>query len=144
MYRISIIAILLMTFFSIFSACSSTSGDDDDQTKYYEFTHADQEVDYSIVAKTSDPDVIQKVEEELARPFNERNLHINGDIESGNGDHNNNWSWHFVPDEWDLVEISAEVCDGRPQFVEDELDYWLEDVGYFCPWSSRVAGEVQR
>lgn len=143
MNRTSINVILIMACFCIFSSCSSTSGDEGDQTKYYEFTHSDSEVDYSIVAKTSDPDVIQKVKNELARPLNERSLHINGDIERGNGGYDNNWSWHFTPNEWDLVEISAEVCDGRPEFVEDELDYWLEDVGYFCPWNSRVIGEVQ-
>ena len=144
MNRISPNIILLLTCFTIFISCNSTSNDGDDQTKYYEFTHADSKINYSIIAKTSDPEIIEKVEDELARPFNERNLHINGDIEQGNGGYNNNWSWHFVPDQWDLVEMSTEVCDGRPQFVEEELDYWLENVGYYCPWNSRVVGEVQR
>jgi hypothetical protein len=23
-------------------------------------------------------------------------------------------------------------------FVEEELDYWLNDVGQYCPWSTEV------
>jgi hypothetical protein len=121
--------------------CNSTSSSSEEGERYYEFTHVDEGVDYSIIAKTSDPDVIAKLEEEMELPFDERTLHIHGDIERGDGGHNN-WSWHFTPGEWDMVEISAEVCDGRPQMVEDDLDYWVDQVGYFCPWSSRVVGEV--
>lgn len=123
-------------------SCNSTSDSNEKGARYYEFTHADEGEDYSFIARTSDPAVIAKIEDELELLFEERTLHIHGDIERGNGGHNNNWSWHFIPDEWDMVEVSVEVCDGRPQMVEDDLDYWIDQVGYFCPWSSRVVGEV--
>lgn len=126
----------------MYFGCSSSSSSDETGERYYEFTHRDSNEDYSIVARTSDPDVIAKVEEELERPTEERRLHIHGDIERGDGGHNTGWSWHFVPGEWDLVEISAEVCDGTPQMVENDLDYWVDQIGYFCPWSSRVFSEV--
>ncbi|MDX1641571.1 MAG: hypothetical protein R3220_07725 [Balneolaceae bacterium] len=78
----------------------------------------------------------------MAKPFDQRNMHINGPIERGNPGYNSDWSWHFVEDQWDLAEISAEVCDGRPSFVEEDLDYWVDTVGRFCPWGARVEDEV--
>jgi hypothetical protein len=94
------------------------------------------------VAKTSNSEVIAKVEQELQKPFDERRMHINGPIERGTKKYNPKWSWHFVEDGWNLVEISAEVCDGRPSFVEEELEYWTDSVGRFCPWRSRVETEI--
>ena len=134
---LTISAILLLL---LFSGCGTNN--DDDNVKYYEFTHESEDINYSIVAKTSNPDVIAKVEDELSKPFEERTMHINGPIERGNAGYNRNWSWHFVEDRWDLAEISVEVCDGRPSFVEEDLDYWVDTVGRYCPWGSRVAGEV--
>lgn len=122
------------------SACGT--GNDDDDTRYYRFTHQSDDIEYSFVAKTSNSDVIASVEEELEKPFDERRMHINGVIERGTEEYNDNWSWHFEENEWALAEISTEVCDGRPSFVEEDLDYWVEQVGRFCPWSSRVEAEV--
>lgn len=130
----------VICFLMLFTACDTEN--DDDGTHYYRFTHADDDIEYSFVAKTSNSEVIAKVEQELQKPFEERNMHINGPIERGEVDYNNNWSWHFVENQWDLAEISMEVCDGRPSFVEEELDYWVDQVGRFCPWSARVEAEV--
>lgn len=135
---------VISVFFLLLSAGCSTSPDrDGGGTRYYQFVHKDGEEVYAFIAKTSDPGVIARVEEELARPFEERSLHINGRIARGDGGHNTGWSWHFIPGEWDLAEISTEVCDGRPSMVEEELDYWVDGVGRFCPWSSRVKEEVK-
>jgi hypothetical protein len=46
-----------------------------------------------------------------------------------------------VPDEWDLAEISIELCDGAPDMVDADLDYWIGTVGRYCPWSSYVVSE---
>jgi hypothetical protein len=94
-----------------------------------------------FVAVTSNPDVLAKLEAELALPADQRSLHIHGAIATGSGGHNLSWHWHFVPDEWDLVEISIELCDGTPQLVEEDVDYWVETIGAFCPWASYVQGE---
>ncbi len=133
---LAIFLVLLLT-----THCT-TSADSDPESHYFEFSHADEEIDYRFIAKTSDPDVIETIEQQLEQPFNQRNLHIHGDIERGNKGYNNDWNWHFEENNWQLVEVSAEVCDGRPQMVENNLDYWTEQVGYFCPWSSRVLREV--
>lgn len=94
------------------------------------------------MAKTSEPTVIDKVEAQLELPQDQRDMHINGKIQRGNAGYNNDWSWHFTEGQWDLAEVSTEVCDGTPQMVENNLDYWVEDVGRFCPFSSIVLREV--
>lgn len=135
--KIFYLSIILL---ALLSACSTDS--EVDNARYFEFTHESDDIHYTIIAKTSDPGVIARVEQELAKPFDQRNMHINGVIERGNPGYNSDWSWHFVEGQWDLAEISAEVCDGRPGFVEEDLDYWVDDVGRFCPWGARVKGEV--
>lgn len=142
MYRPAIITLLTGLFLLLgLSGCSNSTSSEQD-TRYYEFRHEDDPSDYTMVAATSDPGVIAKVEQELQKPLDERNMHINGDIARGNKAYNAQWSWYFIPDEWDLVEVSVEVCDGRPGMVEENINYWVDQVGYFCPWSSRVVREV--
>lgn len=121
-------AILLLAALSV---CGTDS--EDDNARYYEFNHESDEINYTIVAKTSESEVIAVVEEELAKPFEERTRHINGEIARGNEGYNANWSWHFVENQWSLAKVSSEVCDGRPSFVEEDLDYWVDQVGTFCP-----------
>ncbi|MEW6440674.1 MAG: hypothetical protein AB1640_07010 [bacterium] len=93
-----------------------------------------------FVAATGDAMVLEKARGELALPAFQRRLHIHGPLASGDGDHNQGWSWHFVPGEWDLVELSIELCDGTPRYVEDHLDEWVGQT--FCPWSSYVLEEL--
>ena len=95
-----------------------------------------------FVARTARADVLAALEAELSRPEAERTLHIHGPIDHGDGGHNAPWSWHFVPDGWDMVEISIEVCDGTPRLVEDNVDEWVNDVGQFCPWGAYVQNEL--
>lgn len=98
--------------------------------------------DADFLATATDPALIAMVRAELSLQQADRRLHINGRIAAGNGG-NLGWSWHFVPDEWALAEISVEVCDGTPRMVEDDLDRWTQIVGRFCPWASRVAEEIR-
>ena len=51
-------------------------------------------------------------------------------------DGNEPWSWHLDPIDIELAEITIELCDGTPSFVEADLDYWVDIVGRFCPWSA--------
>jgi len=64
----------------------------------------------------------------------------NGVLRSGpgEGDHNEPWSWHLDPEEVSMAEVTAEFCDGRPSFVEANLDQWLNDVGRYCPWNAEL------
>ncbi len=57
----------------------------------------------------------------------------------GAGNHNAPWSWHLDPEATEIVELSIELCDGIPSFVEDDPGYWLDTVGRYCPWSATLA-----
>lgn len=84
-------------------------------------------------ATTNDPEVIAAARAQLALPAQDRALFINGPIERGNGGHNLEWNWHFLPDQWSLVEVSIELCDGNAVLVSQSVDYWVDTVGQLCP-----------
>jgi hypothetical protein len=105
----------------------------------FEFIHPSH--DETFAARTSDETVIAAVRAELAKPMHERALHIHGAIVAGDGGVNEPWSWSFVEGDWKLAEMSAEVCDGWPSYVEANLEEWLK-LGSFCPWASRVQAEI--
>ncbi|MBC8214638.1 MAG: carboxypeptidase regulatory-like domain-containing protein [Candidatus Marinimicrobia bacterium] len=98
--------------------------------------------EYEFVVATSDESTIQACQTQLALPEDQRTLHIDGALDYGNGGFNSPWSWHIIPNEWQLVEMSIELCDGLPQYIEEDLDYWINDVGQFCAWSGYIKEEI--
>ena len=59
----------------------------------------------------------------------------NGRIVRGDdGGVNTGYSWHIDPDDVELAELSIEVCDGLPSYVEDGT---LSGDRY-CPWSAEI------
>jgi hypothetical protein len=44
------------------------------------------------------------------------------------------WSWHIDPTSLEFAEITIEVCDGLPSYVEDETVTSPD----FCPWSAEI------
>ena len=63
---------------------------------------------------------------------------ILGALVEGDGGYNAPWSWHLDPATIQVADAAIEVCDGRPSMVENDLDYWIDTVGTFCPWSAQV------
>lgn len=63
---------------------------------------------------------------------------IIGNLTSGDGGFNAPWSWHWEPSTVEVADLAIEVCDGRPSMVEDDLPYWIDTVGAFCPWGATV------
>ena len=68
---------------------------------------------------------------------------VSGTLARGAGGVNQPWSWHLDPETAHVADLTAEVCDGRPSFVEDDLDYWLESVKQYCPWGAKVVARVR-
>lgn len=142
-YRIN----LLLCFTLLIFSCEKDSDPAPDcqpellpGTRYFEFiTDRDQ----IFQAWTSDTMVINQVLKQLELPRNERNLHINGKILANPGkcNYNQNWSWYFDPNEWVLAELSIELCDGDPQYVEENVAEYIR-IGGYCPWGSVVHREV--
>lgn len=47
------------------------------------------------------------------------------------------WSFFLDPESIVMAEYAAEVCDGSPENVEENLGYWLK-LGFWCPWAAHV------
>ncbi|GAI90787.1 unnamed protein product, partial [marine sediment metagenome] len=48
------------------------------------------------------------------------------------------WSWHCVEHAVGLGNVAPEIYDGIPSFVETNLEYWIETVHSFCPWTGQI------
>ncbi|GBC70582.1 hypothetical protein HRbin02_00350 [Candidatus Calditenuaceae archaeon HR02] len=88
-----------------------------------------------FIIYVTDEETIRLAEDNL-RGLN--NLFPTGELERGDGGFNKPWSWHLRPDTVRMAEFSIELCDGLPSYVESELDYWIDTVGRYCPWSGRI------
>lgn len=62
----------------------------------------------------------------------------NGLIVEGAVFYNQPWSWHIDSEDIHMVEMTIELYDGVPSFVENELEYWLESVHRYAPWSATI------
>jgi hypothetical protein len=58
----------------------------------------------------------------------------NGLIVRGDPSVNTGWSWHIDPQSLEFADMTTEVCDGKPSFVEAGT----LTGDRFCPWSARV------
>lgn len=102
--------------------------------------------DTTFRAVTSSQALADAVLAELEKPYEQRKF-ISGAIDHGHGGHNRNgpheFLWHFIPDQWELVEQAIELCDGCPYSdVDMDTAYWIGVVGQFCPWSGKPVREV--
>ena len=64
----------------------------------------------------------------------------NGRIVEGDGGVNIGHNWHL--EDVELVDATIEACDGTADFVDENLDVYLE-LGNYCPWSAVVV-DVER
>jgi hypothetical protein len=91
-----------------------------------------------FVIYVTDPETIRLAEENM---MDGNNLFPIGMLARGDGGFNRPWSWHLIPDTVRMAGGSIELCDGLPSYVEQDLDYWIDIVGSFCPWSGRIVGK---
>jgi hypothetical protein len=111
------------------------------ERRYFRFV--EENSGETFVAATADSLALAQVEAQLARPPAERTKLIIGPIERGDGLYPDGYPWHFVPDAWRLADLATEVCDGRPSYVSAHVDYFVDKVGRYCPFGSRVVAEVE-
>jgi pimeloyl-ACP methyl ester carboxylesterase len=83
----------------------------------------------------SDPETARLLTENFE---GKNDMHVTGKLARGDGGFNSPWPWHLEPDSVRMAEVSIELCDGRPSLIGEDLEYWLETVGNYCPWSSKV------
>jgi hypothetical protein len=58
----------------------------------------------------------------------------NGRIVRGETSVNAGWSWSIDPESLEFADMTTEVCDGLPSYVEDGS----LTGDYFCPWSAEL------
>jgi hypothetical protein len=61
----------------------------------------------------------------------------------GPGAHNLPWNWHLDPSDIEMAEMTTEVCDGWPSYVNAHLDEFVDNVGRFCPWSAQLVEVIE-
>lgn len=71
-----------------------------------------------------------------------QSININGEIARGNGGFNTGYRWHLKPNTVEFADMTIEVCDGEPSFVEENVDYFVDTVKRYCPWGIKVKSEV--
>ena len=103
--------------------------------------HGENDESNFIVA-TNNSSLIGQCYDQLELPETERTLHINGSLDQTNGGFNTPWNWHIIPNEWELAEMSVGYCNGSPFDVENNLEYWIHDVGQLCNWGSYIKNEI--
>lgn len=65
------------------------------------------------------------------------NAHIPiGDLVCSSKSWNAPWHWHMDPESVRMAEVTIELCDGMPSFVE--ANCVAAGGGQFCPWSAQL------
>ena len=135
---------LLFSFLFIFNLGISQPNPSYDSSYVFFAVGIHGAVDTSnYVVTTNNNDLIDQCLEQLALPEDERLLHINGFLDYGDSGFNQPWSWHIIPNEWVLAEMSIGICNGEPENVESDLDYWIGTVGQLCNWGSFIKEEIE-
>jgi hypothetical protein len=57
---------------------------------------------------------------------------------AGKGNHNASYHWHLDPEDIEMAEMTIELCDGRPSYVEEHLDEFVDTVQRYCPWAAKL------
>ena len=72
--------------------------------------------------------------EELAAGRHDPLIPVGTIVRTDDGGVNTGYSWHIDPATFEWAELTMEVCDGRPSYVEDGT----LSGDTFCPWSAEV------
>jgi hypothetical protein len=117
------------------AACDDSSTGPDEQAAVFII----EVVDETFRIRIEDPDLVAQARRILGGE--EPQKIVTGQLAAGDGGFNDPWSWHLVPETVGFAEAAIELCDGKPSFVEDDLSYWLNTVGTYCPWSAQIIAE---
>ncbi len=66
----------------------------------------------------------------------------NGRILRGAGlaGHNAPYSWHLDPEDVEMADMTIEVCDARPSYVEENVGEFVDNLVRYCAWDARLVG----
>jgi len=121
--------VLLVLVAALLVACSSETPTQTPNGQYFVVQVGAEQFTMFV----TDPSTIQLAMENLQK----KNIKFpSGRIAFGSGGYNRPYDWHYVPETVRMVDLSAEVCDGLPSYVNTHLNDFLT-AGY-CPWSGKI------
>ena len=123
----TVVAILIVAAAALLAGCSSTQSS---VPSVVTFEVADQET-YSIELVT--PEQVAHVKE-LMKGSEDGRIPNGKIVRTGDGGVNSPWTWHIDPKTLEFVDITTEVCDGLPSYVEDKT----LTSEWYCPWNAEV------
>ena len=146
--RLPVLSFVLITIILLFTTYCKKSSEitPSPGTVYFLVSELSRHHDDSYILPLTDPDDI-----ETARRIvngEERSRIVSARIARGSGDGNHlnknlsgsgrTWSWH-VSEFIGFVDVTAEIYDSWPGFVEDNLDFWMQqNKGIIGFWSYTV------
>jgi hypothetical protein len=89
----------------------------------------------TFVVRVDDADARQQMDAELDKPRSDRTMIVSG-IVRGERSYNPEWGFSMGPRSVVLGEAFTEVCDARPEYVQQHRSSWMGER--WCPWSSYV------
>lgn len=135
--RAWLLALMCVTAIGGLSGCDSPVDPGDETGAVFRVTACGNQ---SFDVRILDPQVISRAQGLIGT--SEQPI-LSGALRRGDGGFNEAWSWHLAPSSIEFADLTTEVCDGCPAMVEADLGYWVDTVGRFCPWTSRVVERIQ-
>jgi len=89
-------------------------------------------VDQTYRIELTNPEVLEVAQLLLAGEIDHKIP--NGRIVRDDPGVNAPWSWHIDPQSLEWADMTTEVCDGLPEYVEDGT----LTSDWYCPWSAEV------
>lgn len=123
---------------AVLAACASSSPTDPSPSTATFRVQACTSQTFQV--RVSDPATIQRATQLIGSDDQPVLL---GALARGDGGFNEPWSWHLVPGTIQFADLTTEVCDGCPRMLEQDTGYWVDTVGRFCPWTSRIVARVK-
>jgi hypothetical protein len=125
-----LLAMLIFAMATPGSAAVATAGAETEPV-IVTFETTDGSTFRTVIAKPAD---IAAVRDALAT---DGNAGIpSGALAHGDGGVNAPHAWHM--EGTTLAEVTIELCDGTAAMVDEDVTYWVETVGQFCPWLATV------